>query len=110
MNSLGPDTTLHQLLRQAIRAVLGSGEHQRLFHLATLEQRQQQIFFQILFYRVDSLRDSDRWQGAPAKIDGERVAQHLPAESGNRWRHRRAEEKSLPLRRHHLENTLDIGK
>ena len=40
MDSFSLDTTLHQLLSQAIRAVLRSREHQRLIHFAAFEQCQ----------------------------------------------------------------------
>ena len=110
MNPLRLDAALHQLLGQAIRAVFRAREHQRLCHFATIEQRQQQILFQILLHRVDSLRDSDRRQRAPAQVDHQWIVQHLPRECGDRRRHRRAEQKRLPLGRHHLENTLDVGQ
>src|SRR5205085_3009365 len=58
VNSLGLDATFHQLLGQTICPVLGSREHQRLLHLAALEQGEEQVLFQLLLYRVDCLRNS----------------------------------------------------
>ena len=37
MNAFRLDAAFHQLLGQAVRAVLGAREDQRLFHLATIE-------------------------------------------------------------------------
>ena len=39
VNPLGLDAVLHQILRQPVGAVLGAGEHERVLHLAPLQQR-----------------------------------------------------------------------
>jgi len=62
MNPFRLDAAFYKLLGQAVRAVLGTREHQRLCHLATIEQGLQQLRFLLLCNRLDGRRDSARRQ------------------------------------------------
>jgi hypothetical protein len=48
MNAISLEPLLDKLLGQAIRTMLGTHEDERLWHLAALEQRDEEIRFQIL--------------------------------------------------------------
>ena len=60
VDAFGLDAVLDQLFSEAVGAVLGAREDERLRHFAAFEQRDEQQRFQFLRNGIDRLRDADR--------------------------------------------------
>ena len=81
VNALHLHPMLVEMPRQTIGAMLGPREHQRVAHLAALEQRQQQRRLQMLRHRIDGLRDADGRQRPPLDVDRRRRRAASPCDS-----------------------------
>ena len=95
-------------MREAIRAVLGAREDERLLHLAALEQREEQRGLELLRDRVDRLRDPHRRRGLARQIDAGGIAEHLAAERRDRRGNRGAEEERLAARGNVAQHAADL--
>src|SRR5262249_30759675 len=72
VDPLHADRVRREMLRQAVGAVLGAREHERVAHVGRSQQRQQQTRLQRLRHRVNRLRDARRRRGAPLEVDRHR--------------------------------------
>ena len=99
VDARGLDALPLEVRRQAIGAVLGAREHQRLRHHAARQQRREQRALQVLRHRVHRLRDADGRRGLPRQVDRRRVVEEFAGQADDRRRHRGAEEQRLALRR-----------
>ena len=95
MDARGLDALPLEVRRQAIGAVLGPREHQRLRHHAARQQRREQGALQVLRHRVDRLRDADGGRGLARQVDRRRVVEEFAGQADDRRRHRGAEEQGL---------------
>ena len=97
-------------LREPIGAMLRAREHERVVHLALLQQRRQQHRLQVLRDRIYRVRDAGRRRRSPLEIDRRGILEHLPRQLRDRPGHRRAEEQRLAARRDVPEDAADVGQ
>src|SRR5688500_5518524 len=108
MDSLRLDGISREEVGKTVCAVLGASEHQCLFHVAALQQLEKKSGLELLRYRVERLSDACSRRRRPVKVDRRGITQHLPGKRSDGSRHRRAEEKRLPLRWNLLQDSLDV--
>ena len=111
VNTLGFYPVRHELRGQTVRAVLRAREHQRLGHVAALEEFHQECTLELLRDRIDRLRNAFGRRRLTLEIERDGLVQHLLRQRRD-WRgHRGAEEQRLPLAvRQVTQNLLDVGQ
>jgi hypothetical protein len=96
VNALDRDPMLAEVPGQAVGAVFGAGEDQRVLDFFAKEPHEQRRL-ERLWHRVDGLRDTRGRRRGTFHIDRDWIAQHVTRQLRNRGRHRRAEQQRLPL-------------
>ena len=97
-----------ELLCEAIGAVLGAREDERLRPAALLDQVHQQVALVILLHAVGALLDQLDGRVARRHLDRQRVAQQALGERSNVVGVGRREQQVLPLRRQQLDDAPDV--
>ena len=110
MNPLGLDPVLHEVCVEPVGPVLGAGEDQRLPHVASSEECEEERGLQFLRNGIDGLGDPDSRRGLPLQVHRHRPIEHLSRELDDRRRHGGAEEKRLPLGRNVSQHAPDVGQ
>ncbi len=101
------DAAAFQLLREAVRAVLGAGEHQHLVPVPLFDQMRQQMPLVLLGDFVHRLVDTVGRRVARGNLDRHRIAQEAVRELPNLFGIRRGEHQILPLRRQQFQDLAD---
>ncbi len=104
----GRDAVPFDEIGQAIGAVLGPREHDRVLDDLAFQQFHQQRRLQFAAHRIGRLRNAHRRRRFPLEVDGEGVAQHLVSQHHDLARHGGAEKQRLPLRRDLSQDAPDV--
>ena len=105
----GVDAVLDQLLRQAVRAVLGAGEDQRLVDAAEGDELAEQVALALAVHGDHELLDQLRGGVARRDLDEGRRHQDAGGQRPDVVRERGAEQQVLPLRREEVDDPADVA-
>ena len=94
----------------AVGAVLRAGEDENGVQLLFLEQLGEQIGLALARHRINSVRHRARRLGAASDLHDDRLAQILARQGLDFGRHRRAEEKRLPIRRDLGDDAIELRR
>ena len=97
-----------QLMREAIRAMLGARKYQHLFPVAGFHQMREQCAFAILAHRMHALRHQLGLCIAPRHLHHHRVGQQAIGQRANVVGEGRREQQILPLLGQQRQNALHV--
>ena len=104
------DSRILEVSDDPIGAVLGAREDQNRVHLRFLQQLDQQHGLSLARDRVDGVRNGADRLGATSDLHYHRLAQIRSRQGLDFGRHRRAEEKRLPVRRDLGHNPIELRR
>ena len=110
VDALGAHAATAEALGDAVGAVLGACEHQRVADTRLAQQLDEQRQLQLGRHRISRVRDADGRGRRALDVDRSGVAQQLARQRGDRRRQRRREEHRLAARRQHLHDAADVGE
>ena len=93
------DSLFHEIIGQAIGAMLGPREDDHVADVPAAHQLNEQRWLEFFPHGVEGLANTDRRRGLSLQIDRRRVVQQFPRERLDRPRHGSREEECLALRR-----------